>query len=52
MPMKPEPLQQLAEAAAPTCRHEQLSLERAHEHADYLTGWYICAECGQRFYPR
>ena len=29
------------------CKHHNLKLEQTHP--DYLTGWYICVECGERF---
>jgi hypothetical protein len=29
------------------CQHLNLQLEQTH--ADYLTGWYVCVGCGERF---
>jgi hypothetical protein len=32
------------------CRHINLTLEKGR--LDYLTGWYICCDCGERFLTR
>jgi hypothetical protein len=33
-----------------TCRHINLTLEKGR--LDYLTGWYVCCDCGERLLAR
>lgn len=30
------------------CEHPQLVLEHNAHVPEYLTGWYVCTECGER----
>ena len=47
-PGKPQPSEQASPEVSPSdCKHPDWKLEQSE--AAYLTGWYICLKCGERF---
>ena len=44
---------QLVPSSAPAhrCEHADLKLERGSTY-NYLTGWYVCQQCGERLLAR